>query len=166
MIRMRDEVTGLISMTRDFTFDLSYPILYEFGLEAAMEEWLREEAKDKHGLEIEFSDDGLQKPIDDDMRVFLFGAFRELLVNIIKHANAKKIDVAVSGDCGKIIIRVEDDGIGFSYSKTRPVITKESGFGLFGIRDRLEYLGGTFKIESIAGSGTIVTLCAPLRQDL
>lgn len=166
MKRMRDEVTGLITMTRGFTFDLSYPVLYEFGLEAAMEEWLKEEIEDKHKLKTEFSDDGDEKPIDDDMRAFLFGAYRELLVNIIKHAKAEKINVAVSRDEGKMIIRVEDDGIGFDCSETRPVITKESGFGLFGIRDRLEYLGGDFKIESEAASGTVVTLCAPLRRSV
>ena len=166
LIRMRDETAGLIAMTRGLTFDLSYPVLYEFGLEAAMEEWLREEIKDKHGLEIKFSDDGSDKPIDDDMRAFLFGAFRELLVNIIKHANAKKIDVAVLGEYDTITIRVKDDGAGFDCSKTRTVITKESGFGLFGIRDRLEYLGGNFKIESKIGSGTVVTLCAPLKRSV
>jgi len=166
MIRMRDEVAQLITMTREFTFDLSYPILYEFGLEAAMEEWLKEKVEGKYDLKTKFSDDGVEKPIGDDMRTFLFGAFRELLVNIIKHANAKEINVAVSADNGKITVRVEDDGIGFDCSETQPVMTKESGFGLFGIRDRLEYLGGNFKIESKVASGTVVTLCAPLRQDL
>jgi signal transduction histidine kinase len=162
--RMLDETSGLMAMTRGFTFELSYPILYEFGLEAAMDEWLREEIREKHGLEIVFNDDSEDKPLEDDMRSFLFGAFRELLVNVIKHAEATKINVAVSREGDKIAICVKDDGVGFDYVQRRPVLAKDSGFGLFGIRDRLEYLGGDFKIESEVGSGTVVVLRAPLRQ--
>lgn len=162
--RMLEETSGLMAMTRGFTFELSYPILYEFGLEAAMDEWLREEIREKHGLKTAFNDDSEDKPLEDDMRSFLFGAFRELLVNVIKHAEAKKINVAVSREGDKIAICVRDDGVGFDCAQRRPVLAKGSGFGLFGIRDRLEYLGGDFKIESEVGCGTVVVLRAPLQQ--
>ena len=162
--RMKEETSGLIAMTRGFTFELSYPILYECGLEAAMDEWLREEIRGKYRVKTKFEDDKEDKPLEDDMRSFLFGAFRELLVNVIKHAEAKKINVAVSRDDDKIVICVKDDGVGFDCIQRRPALAKNGGFGLFGIRDRLEYLGGDFKIESEMGSGTVVVLRAPLGQ--
>ena len=59
------------SSTRLLTFDLSSPILYELGLEAVVGEWLVEQIQQKHGIAVEFEDDGQFKPLDEDIRVLL-----------------------------------------------------------------------------------------------
>jgi len=85
----------LIQNTRMLTFDLSSPILYGLGFETAVIEWLDEQVGEKHGIQTEFRDDGQPKPLDDDIRALLFRNVRELLINIVKHVNAQKVNVSV-----------------------------------------------------------------------
>ena len=133
------------------------------GFEAAVE-WLVRHTKQQHGLLVKFKDDGNAKPLDDNVRVFLFQAVRELLVNVVKHAQARHLTVSTQRVNGEIQVDVEDDGIGFDVSQIAFSNYKASGFGLFSIRERLGHIGGGLKIESGSGSGTKATLTAPLDQ--
>jgi signal transduction histidine kinase len=158
---MQETIRELIKTSRAFTFDLSSPVLYELGLEAAIEEWLATNIRQKHKIETVFEDDGESKPLDNDMRASLFKAVKELLVNVVKHSKAGNVKVSVTRCEDKIQIRVEDNGVGF-----RPVEKKGlSGYGLFSIHERLDYFGGSFDIESEPEKGTRVTLTAPLKLD-
>ncbi|HUS57989.1 MAG TPA: PAS domain S-box protein [Planctomycetota bacterium] len=150
-----------IKDTRLLTVELSPPILYELGFPAAVE-WLTEQIHEQHGIASEFEDDCLPKPLDDDIRVVLFQAARELLVNVVKHAHAGSVKVKLKRDGDRIIVRVEDDGIGFDAA--RPAEKHgEAGFGLFSVRERLGHLGGRVAIDSKEKAGTVVTLEAPLK---
>ncbi len=151
-----------IQYTRSLTFELSPPILYELGLEAGIE-WLTEQIQEKHGIQIGFEDDRQPKPMNEEIRLTLFKATRELLINIVKHAQASKAKVSIWREDNSIRIRVEDDGVGFSTSEDKQ-LGKTTGFGLFNIRERIKYLGGDMVIESEPGRGTRVTLSAPLEE--
>jgi signal transduction histidine kinase len=151
-----------IQYTRSLTFELSPPILYELGLEAGIE-WLTEQIQEKHGIQVGFEDDRQPKPMSEEIRLILFKATRELLINIVKHAQASKAKVSIWREDPSIRIRVEDDGVGFSTSEGRQ-LRKATGFGLFNIRERIKYLGGDMVIESEPGRGTRVTLSAPLEE--
>jgi PAS domain S-box-containing protein len=151
----------IIGDTRTLTFDLSSPTLYELGLEAAIREWLYEEVEQKHKIRTEFEDDEQSKPLDDDVRALLYRAVRELLVNVVKHAQAQNVRVSIGRDNGKVRIKVADDGVGFIPS---PQFNKIGGFGLFSIRERLNYFGGSVNIESKPDQGTHVTLTAPIKR--
>jgi signal transduction histidine kinase len=151
----------IIQDTRTLTFDLSSLTLYELGLEAAVREWLYDEVREKHGIHTEFEDDGQPKPLNDDVRVLLYRAARELLVNIVKHAQAQKVKVCIGRDNDNVRVEVVDDGIGFVPSLQ---LNKTGGFGLFSIRERLNYLGGSIEIESKPNQGTHVTLTAPIKR--
>jgi signal transduction histidine kinase len=159
-----DSLDQSIQNTRSLTFDLSSPILYELGFEAAVAEWLDEQIREKHGIETEFIDDGQPKPLDDDISVLLFRDVRELLINVVKHAQADKVKVAIRRIDNEIYVSVEDDGVGFNISEITSIATKTRGFGLFSIRERLEQLGGRLEIDSKPGCGTRVTVIAPLKQ--
>lgn len=157
---VRALVDQTIQDTRSLTFDLSPPILYELGLEAAVE-WLAEQMQEQHGLQIDVEDDGQLKPLDDDARVLLFRAVRELLVNVVKHARAPHTEVAIRRDGDNIRIRIEDDGIGFDPLTNDTHM--RAGYGLFSIEERLHLLGGSFHLESAIDHGTRVVLAAPLK---
>jgi PAS domain S-box-containing protein len=144
-----------IKETRTLTFELSPPILYELGLSQAVQ-WLIDQFREKHGIKITFIDDGIDKPFDNSTRFILFQAIRELLVNIVKHAQASKVIIKMSGINRKLRITIEDDGIGFS----KPAVNS-SGYGLFNIRERMNHIKGNFEIKSMPGKGTGVTLDAP-----
>ncbi len=155
-------VDRTIQNTRSLLFDLSPPVLYELGFEPAVE-WLTEKLETDHGLAAVFEDDGQAKPLTDDLRIGLFRAVRELLVNIVKHAQAKNVKVSARRDGPNIRVEVEDDGVGFDVEQTQIPGDLSNGFGLFDIRERLHHFGGTFQLESKPGQGTRVTLLAPLK---
>ena len=157
-------IEEIIRDTRSLTLELSSPILYELGLEAAVE-WLTEQTQHRHGILFEFWDDRQPKPLDDDVRVLLFQAVRELLVNVAKHAQARSVKVSTRRDGGDVRIIVEDDGVGFDTFPIGSQWSRIEGFGLFSIRERLEHIGGRLEVESKSGHGTRVTLVAPLKRD-
>jgi len=155
----------VIQDTRTLTFDLSSPILYELGFKAAVAEWLEEQIQEKYAIKTEFEDDGQPKPLDDDIRVLLFRDVRELLINVVRHANAKNIKVSIWKMDKNICVRVEDDGVGFDVTEVESMVTKKAKFGLFSIQERLESVGGRFEIESEAGQGSKITMTAPLKYE-
>lgn len=156
-----DLIEQTIQDTRSLTLELSPPILYELGLEAALH-WLAEEFQRRHGIACEFEDDGADKPLGDDIRVVLFQAVRELLVNVAKHARAGLVRMVVAREEDHITLSVQDDGIGFDTDETGSRPRKAGGFGLFNIRERLEHLGGRLDLHSQPGKGTGITLTAPV----
>jgi PAS domain S-box-containing protein len=153
-----------ISQMRAVTFDLSSPILHQLGLEQALREYLTEHIESKHGIQTGFEDDGQPKPLDNDVKSMLFRNIRELLVNVVKHAHAKKVSLAIRRLGSEIHVTVEDDGIGFDPLAAASRAGMTGCFGLFSIRERLEELGGRFQIDSSPGCGCKVTMTVPLKR--
>ena len=161
---IRDSLGQIIADTRSLTFDLGSPILYELGFETAVSEWLNEQIEEKYGIATVFEDDNKPKPLNDDIRALLFRDVRELLINIVKHAEADNVKVSIKRINQQIQIVIDDDGVGFDVSKLKLMPSREGGFGIFSIRERLEHLGGQIDIDSRVGRGCKVTLAAPLKD--
>jgi len=155
---------GMDEAIRTLTFQLSPPVLYELGLKAGVE-WLAEQLQAQHGLRIEVSDDGLPKPLDEDVRTLIFRAVRELLINVVKHAQAGGARVSLSRVGAYIHAQVLDDGTGFEPRPDNAPRDSTGGFGLFSIRERMESIGGSVQMESAPGEGTRALLIAPLRPE-
>jgi signal transduction histidine kinase len=153
-----------IQETRSLTFDLSPPILYELGFESAVE-WLAEQIGEKQNLRITYENDRAEKPLGNDVRVVLFQTVRELLLNVVKHAEAKTVKISLCREGDNLRIDLKDDGIGFDTSEIFSCRSKNRGFGLFDIRERLRHLGGHVEVKSQVGFGTHVTLTATLRVE-
>jgi len=151
-----------ISDTQTLTFELSPPILYDLGLEAALD-WLAEQTQAQHGIRVECIDDMADKPIEESLRVLLFQAARELLFNIVKHAGADRVTISVSREDDQVRVVIEDDGAGFDPDKPRNP-EKKGGFGLFSIRERLAHQGGRLEIHSEPGRGTRITMISPMKR--
>lgn len=148
--------------THSLTFRISSPILYELGLEAALE-WLTEQVQKDHGLSARFVADGQPLPLDEDVRVLLFQAVNELLVNVVKHAQAQNLEVTMRREGGVLKVEVGDDGVGFRMPRA-DFRREPCGFGLFSIRERLRPYGGLLEVETEPGAGTHVILTVPLRE--
>ncbi len=161
---LREHIDLAIQYVRSLTFELSPPILYELGLEAALE-WLAEQVHEQHHIQYEFENDLQPKPISEEVRIFLFTAVRELLINVVKHAKASKVKITVRRIGENVAIHVADDGIGFNASRMTYYLDENKGFGLFSIRERLTHLGGQVEIRSQRGRGTRIVLLAPLKMD-
>lgn len=120
-------------------------------------EWLGEEVQKNHSLRFYFENDDAEKPLSEDVSVLLFQAVRELVMNIIKHAEARSLKISIQRVKRMIVLIIADDGKGFESTEVNP-----TSFGLFSVRERLNHLGGTFEIESRLGQGTTMVLKAPL----
>lgn len=155
----------MITDTASLSSDLSSPLLYDLGLEAAVAQWLYDEIEKKCGIKIEFTDDGEIKPLDDDVRILVFRNVRELLSNVAKHSRATKVRVSIDRVGRRIRIAVEDDGVGFDPVKVASQAAARSEFGLFGIQTKLAHLGGHLEIKSAPGCGCKVTIIAPLKRE-
>lgn len=161
---VREHVEQAIQYTRSLTFELSPPILYDLGLESALE-WLTEQIKEQHGIKCFFEADSSPKPVSDEIRIVLFSAVRELLMNVTKHAQANISKITMRRVNDNIIIHVADNGIGFTVSKMNFYHDENKGFGLFSIRERLRHLNGQMDVRSGRGRGTRVILTAPIAME-
>jgi signal transduction histidine kinase len=162
-----DEVTQIIKSTiqdvRSVMVDLSPPVLHELGFEAALE-WLAEQFHEQNKIPCGYENDHHSKPLDEDVRILLFQSVRELLINIIKHAQASRAKMSVLRREDNIYVVVEDNGVGFKTSNYGSPMVVASGFGFFSIRERLSSIGGHMEIKSWKGKGSRVTLVAPVKR--
>lgn len=158
-----DLVDQAITQARTLTADISPPVLYELGLGPAVQ-WLGDRLQNDHGLAFELQWDRQRLPLSEETRIVLFQAVRELIANVVKHAEASTCRVRIGQDeaAGTVAIVVEDDGRGYRPPES-PDYSK-GGFGLFNIRQRLARLGGSVSIEGGAAGGTVVTVTAPLER--
>jgi PAS domain S-box-containing protein len=161
---IRKAIETSIQEVRSLTFQISPPLLYEIGFEAAID-WLCEWELENHGLEVQFRDDRQVKPLSEEVRSTLFQAVRELLVNTAKHAQTKKAAISFAKSGNNLILQVSDAGVGFDLKKVAVGKENRSGFGLFNIKQRIGHLGGQFTIESEPGKGTSATLVVPCQGE-
>lgn len=89
----------------------------------------------------------------------LFLAFKEALNNIVKHASASEVRIRVQLREGDCILAIEDDGRGFDAHSARP-----DGNGLHNMRERLNTIGGTFELSSLADQGTRLQMTISLKK--
>ena len=150
-----------IQSTRDVIFDLSPPQLNEIGLFAATADWMEEQIEMKHGLKTSITGDDRVFSIDDNIRFLIFRSIRELLINVVKHAKASRVNVDITETGKDLEITVQDNGAGFHYNPAM-LRLKSYGFGLFSIQERVANNGGYMSIETSPGEGTLIKLIVPL----
>ena len=144
---IQEVVQESMTYTRTLIAELSPNILYESGLSAAVH-WLGSQME-KHGLSVRVVSKNEIKKIPDDLAILIFQSIRELLFNVVKHAEAKESVVHLEmEESQQLIVKVIDQGKGFDVSTTRISYTGNGKFGLFNIRERLEALGGRMEIRS------------------
>jgi PAS domain S-box-containing protein len=143
---------------RSLIFELSPPVLYELGLSPAVE-WLADQFHHRHGMDIEVRTDIPPKVLPVDIRVTLFHATRELLVNVLKHAKATRVTITMRLNHQGVRVCVIDNGRGIRSDLDGQ---HNKGFGIFNLRNRLEHLGGRFRIRSTPARFTCAKIFVPL----
>ena len=154
----------VIESVQSLTFDLSSPTLHKFGLEKAVDELL-DELFEKTEINYKLSQGKSPIQLDNNLSVMLFRCVRELLVNIIKHAKAHEIRVAIRRDGENIQITINDDGVGFDFDRNELSTSRTGGFGLFNIQERISFIGGSFDIQSQPDKGSRITLIVPIKAE-
>ena len=119
--------------------------------------------RNDHALNVFLEEVGTAYPLSEAVNILLYQAVRELLFNIVKHANAQKVLVSLSYAPDKIMITVEDDGSGFDAQKVGANEYQGKGFGLFNVNERLTYMGSSMAIHSKIGQGTVIMIEASVQ---
>lgn len=162
---VRQLIVAAIKETRTLTFELSSPVLYELGLAAAIES-LSEQMPGLKKLSFEFCGDGRAVSGAGDVEIVLFRVTRELLMNVVKHARARRVQVSVRSNHDSYEIVIQDDGVGFKTEYAHQGFTRKGTFGLFAAKEQLDQIGAELRIESSPGGGTCATIVAPRRDKL
>ncbi len=158
-------VEQALEQTRSLTYQLSPPILYQLGLEAALQ-WLAENMQRQYGYRVAFTRQGESASLPEESSVFLFAAVRELLVNVAKHARADRVAVRLRWMEECVGVTVADNGAGFRPAGlSLGAGNSRNEFGLFNIQERVSDLGGRVRLRSTPGRGTAVHICLQLSKD-
>jgi PAS domain S-box-containing protein len=162
LVKARNYIEEAVAAARSLSVELFPPVLQTASLSTALD-WLADWSKSKYGLEVTVSADPRANSDRKDVRTLLFGSVRELLFNVVKHAQVDRVmvDLAV-GPNDTLCITVTDEGLGFDPMQLdERAKASHVGWGLFSIRERLTLLGGRFDIESVPGGGARFRLIAP-----
>jgi signal transduction histidine kinase len=128
------------------------------GLVTTLQQFIHEFSH-QYGIQVDFEPVGLQeKRMPIEVETALFRVVQECLTNVVLHAQATRVDVLLSQTENRVSAMVEDNGVGF----TPAAGLVEDQIGLFGMRERVEMLGGTLTIESAPGRGTTVKAEVPI----
>lgn len=145
-----------IGQLRDAVFELHPYVLEEIGLEPAVRSVAEQAASRGHfSLELELTANGTRT--HDQL---VFSAARELLSNVVKHAEARHVAVRLAETNADVELAVSDDGRGFSLDRLSERLAN-GHIGLAAQRVRVESAGGRMDIASVPGSGTQVTIRLP-----
>jgi len=161
-----DDVLGRsYQLTRTLVQEIAVPAVREGELPAAVA-WIAQSMKAKFGMAVEISADKDVRPVSEEVYLCLYRATQELLFNIVKHAGTLRAEVRIE-NAGEQRVRltIRDGGTGFSFDSKADGDKKGGGIGLFGIRERIENLGGQMTIISSCERGAMVVLTAPARGD-
>ena len=153
-------LTWSLKYTRTLVTDLAPLALRDFGLLGGLR-WLVEQMR-HDGLAVSLQTSLKQLQLPEHEAIPLFQSIRELLTNVMKHAESDDVTVSLEQHIGTLRIEVRDNGVGFD-----PVAVKTadfSKFGLLSISERVQALGGTFEVESMPGHGTRARLTLPMNE--
>ncbi|HET8585015.1 MAG TPA: PAS domain-containing sensor histidine kinase [Casimicrobiaceae bacterium] len=156
LARMEGLLKSTIAATRRIASDLRPLMLDDLGLVPSLE-WLVENFSQRTGIACKLTLAERDLAVPKAHASAIFRIVQESLTNIAKHARAAHAEVAVIDGDDDVVVRVADDGIGFSPSAPR----KPNSFGLFGLRERASLMGGEATITSAPGAGTTVEVHIP-----
>ena len=155
------DISAAVKQTRSLTYELSPPVLHELGLMVALE-WRLEKLTEETGIKTSYESNNSEARLRNEQEVILFRSVDEVLKNIVKHSAATIVLVTVQVTKYSFMIRIQDNGKGFDTAILEPQTRKTGSFGLFSIKERIEYLGGIMEITSSPKGGTEVILNIPV----
>ena len=135
------------------------PGILDFGIVAAIE-WQAREFQSRTGIRCETASSSEEISLDPDLSVNVFRIFQETLTNVMKHANASAVHVAIGASDGWLDLEVHDNGRGI----TRDDMSKPKSFGIRGMLERTRNLGGNIEISGAPGEGTTLSVRLPSKE--
>jgi signal transduction histidine kinase len=159
---MRSEVRGLLTELRQVCTELRPPMLDTLGLGAAIralvEEWSAPQCIAVH---CDLLPDVTLRTLPGEVAVNLYRIVQEALTNVVRHAAASHVMIRLAQQATTLVLTIHDDGRGFVVPTIFQGLTEHGHFGLVGMRERVNLIGGTLTVDSIPGQGTTVGVIWP-----
>ncbi|MGR3435528.1 MAG: cache domain-containing protein [Shimia sp.] len=155
--RGTDALALAIGEVRRISRDLRPGVLDDLGLGPALKT-LVEEFGQRTGIETRFETVVFRNRLDDEAKIALYRVAQEALTNVERHAGARRLALTLRGDRKGALMRIVDDGHGAA--------RRGAGLGLRNMQERVEHLGGTFRLRSTPGGGTTIEVRVPLTHML
>lgn len=152
---MRAEVRTLLADLRGVCSELRPPMLDTLGLAAALrslaEDW---SAQSGVAVHLDLPDLSALPPLPGDTAVNLYRVAQEALANVAKHAGAQQVNICLENEGTELRLTIADDGRGFNPPGEIGELTASGHFGLVGLRERVNLIGGKLSLDSAPGRGT------------
>jgi len=157
LLALREQVVATLHDVRRLAVELRPKALDDFGLVAALER-LAETFREQTNVDVHVEAMLGDARLSEEVETALYRIVQEALTNVVKHANAHTVSVVLTRNDERVVVVVEDDGRGFD-----PLIRREDGLGLLGMRERIELVDGRLTVESGSGHGTTIAVEVPPR---
>ena len=159
------ESIGIVDQTlqqvRNLSLDLRPSLLDDLGLVAALE-WYVDRQAQRVGFVGHFTATPHDLRVDPALETVCFRVVQEALTNVARHAHAQQVWVEVERSKTTLSLRVRDDGVGFDVPTARERATRGASFGMLGMRERVELIGGSLETTSAPTRGTEIRVRFPL----
>jgi signal transduction histidine kinase len=157
IVELKRIVTEVLNNLHTLAVNLRPASLDHLGLITALQQYIQEYMR-QYPLQVQF--DGMEieaTRLPPEVETAFYRIVQESLTNVALHAQANRVDILINRRNGCLVMTIEDDGVGFNPNP----IADENRLGLFGMRERVEMLGGSFLVESSPGKGTIIVVEVP-----
>jgi signal transduction histidine kinase len=153
---LRELVVATLQDVRRLAVELRPSVLDDFGLVAALEN-LTSSFAEQTGIAVDYATALGESRLPGEVETALYRIVQEALTNVVKHARARRVSIALTRMEGSVKAVIEDDGRGFDSA------SPDGGHGLIGMQERLALLGGRLRIESSEAAGTTIAAEVPVR---
>jgi signal transduction histidine kinase len=155
--KMKELAQNSLNEIRGFIFDLRPMTLQDLGLAATIKRVINSMSS-SDGVDIQFIHEGEERELPPDIKLAIFRIAQEALNNMRKHSKASLCWVHLKYYPDKVILLVEDNGMGFDESTVEDSQRQYVSFGILGMRERADDIGASLEIKSTPGEGTKITL--------
>lgn len=160
LTKLRIDVDSVVEGTRRFIQGLRPPLLEELGLLPSIR-WLAEQTEMDMDIQVKINSSIYKGRLSSDVELNLFRIAQEVFTNIEKHSRASLVNLNLEYSAGIVLLTIEDNGIGF-YPPSFEQLEKEGKYGLLGITERAQLVGGSADIKSTLGVGTTFRIKLPV----
>ena len=157
----RRVVDRAIEQVRSLSLDLRPASLDLLGLEPALRSYLARQAAHA-GLALAFTSSLGAERLPPALETVCFRVAQEAATNVLRHARATRLEVDLSRTGEEVRLTIRDDGAGFDLAAARERVLRGEGFGLVGMRERVQLFGGRIDVESAMGGGTAIEVHVPV----
>jgi PAS domain S-box-containing protein len=149
--------------SRRISYQMRSLVLDDFGLAAAVSETLKMFKEFYPKIEVDLQVDISHDDIPEEIKTVVYRVVQEALNNIGKHSGADFVKIELTGSRDRILLKIEDNGCGFDVQKTLENNQALQGFGMLGMKERVEICKGSFQVQSEPGKGTILSASIPAK---